>query len=242
LHKHTTASKVVTDRTQAVTIKGTSDGLVIALGEGPFNAILEETEAQLTSRASFFLGGRVALRVGDRPLSVEQLLTIGTAIERCGMTLWAVESEHPETLAAALELGLETGLRPSAPSTPTAPDQISREEMVGIVVRGTLRSGQPLHHAGHITIIGDVNPGAEIVAAGDIVVWGKLRGIVHAGAMGDEGAVVCALQLAPGQIRIGSHIARPPERGRPPDVPEIASVQGGRIVVERWTKRKQLDA
>jgi septum site-determining protein MinC len=87
-----------------------------------------------------------------------------------------------------------------------------------------------------VTLIGDVNPGAEIVAGGDIVVWGRLRGIAHAGAMGDEEAIICALELAPSQIRIGSHIARPPERSRPPKIPEFASVQDDRIIVERWAQ------
>jgi septum site-determining protein MinC len=154
-----------------------------------------------------------------------------------GMSLWAVETEHPETLTAARELGLETQVRPTESVPIPIPEQVPREEMVGIVVRGTLRSGQTIHHAGHVTVIGDVNPGAEVVAGGDIVVWGKLRGIAHAGAMGD-GALVCALQLAPSQIRISSHIARPPDRGRPPKVAEIASIQDDGIVVERWDKRK----
>jgi len=110
--------------------------------------------------------------------------------------------------------------------------------MAGLVVRRTLRSGQAIRHAGHIILIGDVNPGAEVVAGGDIVVWGKLRGTVHAGAMGDDRAVVCALELAPSQIRIGLHIARSPERSRRPKAPEIASVQEEGIVVERWNKRK----
>ncbi len=226
--------------TETVTIKGTSDGLVITLGEGPLRAVLEEMEGRIAARASFFLGGRVALRVGERPLSVEQLQAIGTILKQAGMTLWAVVGDHPATLTAAREMGLETSLRPTSAPEP-APPPPSREEMVGIVVRRTLRSGQAIHHAGHVTLIGDLNPGAEVVAGGDIIVWGKLRGTVHAGAMGDSGAVVCALQLAPSQIRIGTYIARPPERGRPPKVPEIASVQNGRIVVERWDKKKGLD-
>jgi len=222
--------------TELVTIKGTSDGLVINLGEGPLQALLDELMARLASKASFFLGGRVALRVGDRPLSVEQLQMIGVMLEQSGVTLWAVESVHPVTCTAVQELGLETSLPPSASAVSTTPGQVSRDEMAGIVVRRTLRSGQTLHHAGHVTLIGDVNPGAEIVAGGDIIVWGKLRGTAHAGAMGDDEAVICALQMAPSQIRIGSHIARSPERGRPPKIPEIASVQGERIVVERWNK------
>jgi septum site-determining protein MinC len=83
-------------------------------------------------------------------------------------------------------------------------------------------------------IIGDVNPGAEVVAGGDIVVWGKVRGLTHAGALGDDNAVICALDLAPTQLRIGGHIARSPEerQGRP--VPEKASVRDGQIVAVPW--------
>ncbi len=222
---------------EAVTIKGTSEGLVITLGEGPLDAVLSEMKSHLMSRASFFVGGRVALRVGDRPLSSEQIESIGTMIEEFGITLWAVEGQHPTTIAAAEDLGLETSVRHLGAQHQPAQERIPLAEMAGIVVRGTLRSGQAVHHAGHVTLIGDVNPGAEVVAGGDVIIWGKLRGTVHAGAMGDDGALVCALQLAPSQIRIGAHIARPPERGRPPKFPEIASVQGGQIVVERWGKK-----
>ena len=222
--------------TETVTIKGTSEGLVISLGPGPLKSVLEEMEVRLGARASFFVGGRVALRVGDRPLSAEQLEMIGNTLEELGVTLWAVDGEHPTTQAAAQELGLETNLHPTVRPASSGAEHIPREEMAGIVELRTLRSGQTIRYAGHVTLIGDVNPGAEIVAGGDIVVWGKLRGIAHAGAMGNDQAIICALELAPSQIRIGSHIARPPERGRPPRVPEIATVQEGRIVVESWNK------
>lgn len=224
-----------TDRPD-VTIRGTGEGLVISLGEGPFDKLLSELEARLTSRASFFLGGRASLQVGQRPLSAEQVRTIGAMVERFGMSLWAIIGEHPETHNAALELGLETGIRIARPAQP---EHVGREDMTGIVARRTLRSGQALHYAGHITLIGDVNPGGELVAGGDVIVWGKLRGRVHAGAPGDDEAIVCALQLAPSQIRIGSFIARAPERGRLPEEPEIAWVEDGSILVERWTGSQQ---
>ncbi|MGD2206576.1 MAG: septum site-determining protein MinC [Anaerolineae bacterium] len=222
-----------------VEIKGTNEGMVISLGEGPWQAVLGEMETNLRSRASFFLGGRVALRVGDRPLSAEQLLELGATLQRIGMTLWAVEGDHPLTNTAARELGLETRLRVAVSFVPDEPEPTPLEEMVGIVVRRTLRSGQAIRHAGHVTLIGDVNPGAEIVAGGDIVVWGKLSGTAHAGAMGDESTVICALRMTPSQIRIGSHIARAPERDRDPEFPEIASVEEEGIVVERWEKKKR---
>jgi septum site-determining protein MinC len=222
--------------TETVSIKGTNEGLVISLGSGSLQETLKELESALGAKASFFVGGRVALRVGNRPLSVEQLAMIGQMLESHSMTLWAVDGEHPATLSAAGELGLETALQSRERRGRPGPEKIKREELSGIVERRTLRSGQALQHAGHVTLIGDLNPGAEIVAGGDIIVFGRLRGIAHAGAMGDDEAIICALELAPSQIRIGAHIARPPDRGRPPQMPEIASVQDGGIVVERWTK------
>jgi len=96
--------------------------------------------------------------------------------------------------------------------------------------RGTLRGGQALHNLGNLVVIGDVNPGAELVASGDIVVFGALRGVAHAGAQGDRGARVIALELAATQLRIATAIASgdtgPKARG-----PEHASIVGERIVV-----------
>ena len=222
--------------TETVSIKGTNEGLVISFGSEPLQETLEEMESALSAKASFFIGGRVALRVGDRPLSAEQLAMIGRRLENHGMTLWAIDSEHPATLAAARELGLETALQPKDRPGRPAPEQIKREELSGVVVRRTLRSGQAFQHAGHVTLIGDLNPGAEIVAGGDIIVFGRLRGIAHAGAMGDEEAVICSPEPAPSQLRIGAHIARPPDRGRPPQMPEIASVQEDRSMLIRYTQ------
>ena len=105
---------------------------------------------------------------------------------------------------------------------------------LGLVVHRTLRSGQTLRHPGSIAVIGDVNPGAEIVAGGDIVVWGRLRGVVHAGAMGDEKAVVCALDLSPTQVRIANYLSRSPDDKRKRAIPEVAHVRDGKIVAESW--------
>lgn len=221
-----------------VTIKGTNEGLIISLGPGALPAVLEEMETRLGARASFFKGGRVALYVGDRPLSAEQLREIGHLLESMGVSLWAIVGDHPATRSAARELGLETHLHVPGAAPGQGADQPAHDETAGMVVRRTLRSGQAVHHAGHLVLIGDVNPGAELVAGGNIVVWGKLRGTAHAGAMGNEEAIICALQLSPSQLRIASFIARPPERSRPPKTPEVASVQKGRIVVERWDRRE----
>jgi septum site-determining protein MinC len=85
-----------------------------------------------------------------------------------------------------------------------------------------------------VVVIGDVNPGAEIIAGGDVVVWGKLRGLVHAGAMGDTTAVICALELIPTRLRIADQIAIAPHDQRRQATPEKVSMHNGRIVAEAW--------
>jgi septum site-determining protein MinC len=96
--------------------------------------------------------------------------------------------------------------------------------------RGTLRGGQALHNLGNLVVIGDVNPGAELVASGDIVVFGALRGVAHAGAQGDRAARVIALELAPTQLRIATLIATS-DGGTKQRGPEHASIADERIVV-----------
>lgn len=105
-----------------------------------------------------------------------------------------------------------------------------------LLVRRTLRSGQRVRFNGNVVVLGDVNPGAEIRAGGDIVVMGWLRGLAHAGANGDDGAKVSAFRLDPTQLRIGPHIGRAPDHGEAlmPDIPEIAEVRDGHLVIDRW--------
>lgn len=81
-------------------------------------------------------------------------------------------------------------------------------------LRQTLRSGQTISHKGHLIIVGDVNPGAEVMAEGDITIWGSLRGIAHAGIGGNTDAEIRALNLQPIQIRIAHAIARAPDKPR----------------------------
>lgn len=77
--------------------------------------------------------------------------------------------------------------------------------------RGSLRSGQKLEVEGSIVVIGDVNSGAEVIAADNIAVLGKLRGLAHAGAKGNKEAIIAASTLDAVQLRI-SNIVREIDR------------------------------
>jgi septum site-determining protein MinC len=222
----------------SVNIKGTKNGLLVTLGEGELASILTELEERLTGTASFFKGAWVALAVGQREMSIEEIEHIKALLAQNEVSLGTVISEAPVTRAAARHLGLETRRDPWPEPRPEG--RAEEEFSEGVLIRCTLRSGQVIRHPGHVVVVGDVNAGAEIIAGGDIVIWGRLRGTVHAGATGDDQAIVCALNLAPTQLRIGKHIARPPEgEPRRSTVPEMAFVQEGRIIVKSWKSSRQ---
>ncbi len=105
-----------------------------------------------------------------------------------------------------------------------------------MLVQRTLRSGQTIEYTGNVVVLGDVNPGAEIIAGGHVVVMGALRGVVHAGAFGDNSATITAFLLEPTQLRIASHITRPPDGAGALDViePEVALIKDGTVVIEKY--------
>jgi septum site-determining protein MinC len=234
-----------------IVIKGTRDGLLITLGDGEWEDVLAELDQHLARTATFFQGGQVTLQVGHRSMTAEALQEVAELLESHGITLIRVLSEESATRRAAQKLGYATAPLPPRPggSADDAGRPGRAEASNGLVVRRTLRSGQSIRHPGPVIILGDVNPGAEVVAGGDVIVWGHLRGLVHAGAWGDDEAIVCALHLAPTQLRIGSQIARPPDKadedtgegerrkrrlGNHVPRPEVARVVEGRIVIDAW--------
>lgn len=117
----------------------------------------------------------------------------------------------------------------------TAIDQEDLVDENTVLVQRTLRSGQTIRYNGNVVVLGDVNPGAEISAAGNVIVMGALRGVVHAGAGGDENAVVLAFRLQPTQLRISDHITRPPDNEAvEADYPEMARIRDGVVTIESF--------
>ncbi len=104
----------------------------------------------------------------------------------------------------------------------------------GQFYKGTLRSGQVLESDSSIIILGDVNPGAKILSAGNVVILGSLKGTVYAGIKGNPNAFVVALEMHPVQIKIGDIIARCADKPKKSSKPEtkIAYVDGENIYIE----------
>ena len=218
-------------------IKGVHDGLLITVGDGEWADFREALLTQMQEQGDFFQGANMSIDVGEHVLKAAELGSLRDKISENGVTLRAVISKSPQTNETAQTLGLETYLsKPQAERSGQAFDtSIGGDE--AILVKRTLRSGNSITYPGHIIIIGDVNPGAEIIAGGNVIVWGRLRGTVHAGASGDESAIVCALELNPTQLRISEEISiTPPQKGT--SRPEVARLKDGVVIAEGWEFHK----
>ncbi len=215
-------------------IKGIKEGLLIALGEGDWNEACSNLMEHLHNQADFLQGGRLILDIGDRIVRTEELSTLRDQIANEGLTLWAVLSNSPVTERAAQSLGFATRVNKSPEEfLPHTHRETFLTGESAVLIRRTLRSGYSLQYKGHVVVIGDANPGSEIIASGDVVVWGRLLGLVHAGAEGNEHAVVCALDLSPTQLRIADRIAIAPKRHSKPQ-PEMAFIKDGQIIAQPW--------
>lgn len=123
-------------------------------------------------------------------------------------------------------------------------NSVNTESLPTLYINQTLRSGQTVSYEGNILIIGDAHPGSEIVATGDITVWGILGGIAHAGSLGNVTAKVRALKLNAIQLRIAGLYARRNDTLNVPYVqktneftPEEAQIEEGKIVIYKKLRR-----
>jgi len=218
-----------------IQIKGLRDGLLVSLDDAPWDEQRTAFLTQVDSQPAFFKGARLALDVASQVLHVNDLVDLRDQLSDRGISLWAVISESPTTEKTAQLLGLAT--RVSKPR-PEESRQFSVKDLgdeTALFLERTLRSGTRIEFPGHVVVLGDVNPGAEIIAEGNVIIWGRLRGMVHAGAKGNKTAVICALDLSPTQLRIAEEVSaslKPQENPKP----EIARInENGKLQAEFWS-------
>lgn len=216
-----------------VQIKGVRDGLLATFSDASWEEQWAALVTQIDERPSFFQGARLALDVGTQALKVNNLVELRDLLSERNVSLWAVVSESPLTEQTAQLLGLATRISKPRPEE-QRPLVGPISEDTALFINKTIRSGTRIEFPGHIVIVGDVNPGAEIVAEGNIVVWGRVRGMVHAGAKGDQSAYICALDLSANQLRIADEVSAMLKPQKDPQ-PEVASINSeGYLQAEIW--------
>lgn len=210
---------------EMVVFKGTRNGLVIVLDpsreyEDIRNSLLKKME----SARGFFKGARFSFFDGQQAIPENQKNELEDICRQFGLVPNAGEER------AVLKNSFPKSSARQAISTPKSVSSPGEEAHL---VRRTLRSGQRVHYPGHIVVLGDIHPGAEVVSGGSVLVLGNCQGVVHAGAGGDRSAKVIALKLSPTVISIADR-RHAPERDRQVYGPRLARLSGQKIVIEEY--------
>jgi len=242
-----------------INIKGTRNGLVICLDSGhDFEDLKKTLKLKIESAKGFFKGAKFTFHLDYNTLTADKTKELEDICCEHGLvpdsditwtssstpvsirnTKTVSEQDGPEGVISKTETqgalydNVMPLLRDPSPALPSS-GVSEGEKKPCLMVYRSLRSGQRVNYSGHIVILGDVNPGSELTAGGDIIVMGNLRGVVHAGANGNHDSVIMAYRLNPVQLRIASTISRPPENNRVSPYPEIARLQDGQMLIEPY--------
>lgn len=222
---------------QKVVIKKNKFGITVVIDkELEFEEIKKEVEEKFKQSAKFFKDAEVAVSFqGVKLDQIQENELVQIIVDNSDLKVVCIVDEDKER---------EVMFQKAIDNRGTVDDVDG-----GQFYKGTLRSGQLLESETSIIILGDVNVGARVVAAGNIIVLGSLKGTVYAGANGNENAFVVALDMDPMQIRIAETIARKADdiikknnkkfslrKSGPLVEPQIAYVQEDNIYIEPITR------
>lgn len=189
----------------------------------PWSAVLQQLRQRLeATRSDREPQTEVCLQGGDRLLDVRQLQALAETLAEFTLPLKRVVTSRRPTALAAVTAGYSVEQLAAIGYLVQSPPAVGRPQADPLYLQTTVRSGVDIRHAGTIVILGDTNPGSALMADGDIIIWGRLRGMAHAGFRGDRRRRIMALQMHPTQLRIADLVARPPEDGPTEDWPEVA--------------------
>lgn len=213
-------------------VKGQNNNLVFIFGSGSFEELAALFKGRVENNQQLFRGSKVIFQ-GDglNTLSPEELIALQRMCLDYGMILNNMPA--PASISAPVP----------TPAPVTAADQTDqRISSPGrdLMIFKTLRSGQKVHSDGSIIVWGNVHESAEITAANDVVVLGRLEGLAHAGCFGDVNSTIFALTLTPRQLRIADRISRSSGKIIKNPYPEIAYVEGDGICIREYSNRDNL--
>lgn len=213
------------------------DETLKAASASTWNEIWQQFRQRLQGGSRFWRPNTdVHLYARDRLLDVPQLQAIATALSQQQLYIRKVYTSRRQTAVAAASAGYSVEQQ-SPPGNLAAVAKGSSHPLdEALYLQTTVRSGVEIRHRGSAIVLGDVNPGGAIVAAGDILVWGRLRGVAHAGFEGNTQCRIMALKMEPTQIRIADFVARAPENSPAQLFPEVAYITEGGIRIAQVTR------
>ena len=230
----------------SVIFKGRNGGIHIILDEKILFEDLKTIFREKVSEASAFFGDtNISITFKGRDLTEleeSELLNIISEVSGLNISFVHGKDETPMLVKQQKLDKLETTLNIKEPKIQEKQVDLpiktifSAFENVTSFHKGSIRSGQALRFKGSIVIIGDVNPGGEVIAEGNVIVLGTIKGLVHAGCAGCADCFVIALNLKPTQLRIADIVTYFSEKDKKTGiVPECPFAKNGEIYVETLT-------
>jgi septum site-determining protein MinC len=145
----------------------------------------------------------------DQLLDGRQLQSIERIFKEAKLRFQCVHTHRRQTAVAAATAGYSV-IQQSFIQAKVVDRQKNNKPPLAepLYLETTVRSGVEIRHSGNVVIVGDLNPSGTVIATGDIIVWGRLRGVAHAGAQGDRSRRIMALRIEPSQLRIADLLAR----------------------------------
>jgi septum site-determining protein MinC len=199
-----------------------------------WNDVLQQLRQRLEGSERFWPPQtEIYLKAEDRLLDVRQLQTLVEALAETQLVIKRVSTSRRQTALAAITAGYSVDQHAAVDHLVQAPPTPGTPLADPLYLQTTVRSGVDIRHPGMIVILGDTNPGSALIADGDIIVWGRLRGMAHAGCQGDRTCRIMALQMQPTQLRIADLVARPPDAPPAEYWPEVAYVGNDAIRIAR---------
>jgi septum site-determining protein MinC len=207
-----------------VRLKGVREGLWVTLDpQQPISALKSELNKLFTQARHLAFHAHVVLDTGldDAPEDLISELTVYLQEEFHVDSVGLPRQENRKNSPAVQKYDMDRSWR--------------HQHSDALIIAGRVRSGQKIEAKKHLVVLGDVNPGAEIIAGGDVLVLGRLSGTVSAGQPDMESAIILALDFRPIQVQIAGVIAAglPESENK---VAEFAQVENGCIVVEEYLK------
>lgn len=217
-----------------VSFKATVNGLILILREeDDIDTIYRHIEMKVASSGRFFKGASIGVKYRGKKLCEEEEGKISSLLaSHTGAEIKSFEEDTEQMEKQVIAESAQTREKPRMRMIFFK----GLDEGMTKFYKGTVRSGNLVSFEGNLVIMGDINPGGEIIATGNVIVMGSLRGIVHAGADGNKEAVVAALNLQPTQLRIADVITRSPDikGGKAAMNPEMAFVKDDMVYIENF--------
>lgn len=212
------------DNAAPVKLKGAGGGLWVTIDPShPEEVLISEVDRLIKNLKHLAVNADVTLDVGDA----------------------RGQEDLVDRIKSYLETHFELGRISTSPKKRSIPTERIRQRDLSkgwnhhksdvLMLRGRVRSGQKINAKKHLVITGDVNPGAELVAGGDIIVLGSLAGKAHAGYPEREDAIIFSLAFNPSHVKIGGIAVAGSEDARAVG-PEYATVEDKTIVVKDYMK------